>query len=53
MGTERRLYSATDRDGIVYRRWLTTEDEARRFFDRYVPEATMLVGPQGETVTTR
>lgn len=52
----KRPYTAEDFDNeggsYVVRHWITTEDDARRYFDKFT-NAARLIGPTGLILATR
>jgi hypothetical protein len=45
-----RLYTCTDREGVIHRRWITTEPNARAWAQRYVWGWTLLVDSSGRII---
>jgi hypothetical protein len=45
-----RLYTCTDREGVVYGRWRTTEANARAWAHRFVLGWTLLVDSSGRII---
>lgn len=49
----RKLYTCTDREGRIFRRWLCTEAEARDWAYRFVGLWTLLVDSSGRIIAER
>jgi hypothetical protein len=49
----KKLYTCTDRDGVIYRRWRTTEANARLWAHRFVWGWTLLVDSSGRVIEER
>jgi hypothetical protein len=48
-----KLYTCTDRDGVIYRHWRTTEANARLWAHRFVWGWTLLVDSSARIIEER